>query len=126
MSDNESSDNTTALEVTDAPLSMAVVESERSPYDNATASGGADEFATASGGADDLTNNQKSRISRKHTHLLNIGAWNVRTTNDSATSIRPERATAIICRELEKASIDICGLPICPLQSRKSLEVSVC
>ena len=74
MSDNESSDNSTAFEVTDAPLSMAVVESEGSPYDNATASGGADEFATAFGGADDLTNNQKSRISSKRTHLLNIGA----------------------------------------------------
>ena len=72
MSDNESSDNTTAFEVTDAPLSMAVVESERSPYDNATASGGADEFATASGGADDLTNNQKSRISRKHSIYLTL------------------------------------------------------
>ena len=48
MSDNESSDNTTAFEVTDAPLSMAVVESEKSPYDNATASGGADEFALIS------------------------------------------------------------------------------
>lgn len=41
---------------------------------------------------------------------LTLGAWNVRTTNDSDDSIRPERATAIICRELEKAGIDICAL----------------
>ncbi|CAH3040427.1 unnamed protein product, partial [Pocillopora meandrina] len=27
---------------------------------------------------------------------LNLGAWNVRTTNDSDSSIRPERATALI------------------------------
>ena len=31
-------------------------------------------------------------------------------TNDSDDSMRPERATAIICRELEKAAIDICAL----------------
>ena len=41
---------------------------------------------------------------------INLGAWNVRTTNDSKESCRPERATAIICRELEKAEIDICAL----------------
>ena len=35
---------------------------------------------------------------------------NVRTTNDSDFSIRPERVTAIICKELDKASIDICAL----------------
>ena len=42
--------------------------------------------------------------------FLKLGAWNVRTTNDSDSSTRPERATAIICKELEKASIDICAL----------------
>ena len=41
---------------------------------------------------------------------LTLGAWNVRTTNDSADSTRPERATAIICRELEKVEVDICAL----------------
>ena len=41
---------------------------------------------------------------------LKLGAWNVRTTNDSDGSIRPERATAIICKELDKAAIDICAL----------------
>lgn len=41
---------------------------------------------------------------------LTLGAWNLRTTNDSDTSIRPERTTAIIFRELEKAGIDICSL----------------
>ena len=42
--------------------------------------------------------------------FLKLGAWNVRTTNDSDGSVRPERATAIICRELEKSAIDICAL----------------
>ena len=41
---------------------------------------------------------------------LVLGAWNVRTTNDTTDSIRPERATAIITRELAKANIDICAL----------------
>ena len=35
---------------------------------------------------------------------------NVRTTNNSMDSIRPERATAIITREVAKAHIDICAL----------------
>ena len=34
----------------------------------------------------------------------------MRTTNNSVTSIRPERATVITCRELENACIDICAL----------------
>ena len=41
---------------------------------------------------------------------LNLAAWNVRTTNDCADSCRPERATAIISRELATANIDICAL----------------
>ena len=41
---------------------------------------------------------------------LQLAAWNVRTTNDSVNSCRPERATAIISRELESANIDICAL----------------
>ena len=41
---------------------------------------------------------------------LNLAAWNVRTTNDSPNSCRPERATAIISNELESANIDICAL----------------
>lgn len=32
------------------------------------------------------------------------------TFSDSDGSIRPERATAIICKELDKAAIDICAL----------------
>ena len=42
--------------------------------------------------------------------FLKLGAWNVKTTNDSDSLIRPERLTAIICKELEKASIYICTL----------------
>eukprot|EP00111_Clytia_hemisphaerica_P006136 TCONS_00017772-protein len=40
---------------------------------------------------------------------LSLGAWNVRTTNDSTDSVRPERATAIISHELHNARIDICA-----------------
>lgn len=47
---------------------------------------------------------------KKVKELLNLAAWNVRTTNDSDTITRPERSTAIICKELEKAFIDICTL----------------
>ena len=46
----------------------------------------------------------------KTTLSLTLGAWNVRTTTDSDSSNRPERATAIICRQLEKGGIDICAL----------------
>ena len=42
--------------------------------------------------------------------MITLGAWNVQTTNDSAEPVRPERATAIICRELGKTCIDICAL----------------
>ena len=42
--------------------------------------------------------------------FLKLGTWKVRTTNYSDSLIRPERLTAIICKELEKASIDICTL----------------
>ena len=38
---------------------------------------------------------------------LTVGAWNVCTINDSDFSVRAERATALICREFEKANIDI-------------------
>ena len=41
---------------------------------------------------------------------FNLATWNARTTNDSDNSVRPERATAIICKELERAEIDICAL----------------
>ena len=42
--------------------------------------------------------------------VLNLAACNVRTTNDSADSCRPERATATISRELATANIDTCAL----------------
>ena len=41
---------------------------------------------------------------------LHLATWNVRTTNDSVNSCRPERATAIISRELVSSNIDICAL----------------
>ena len=54
---------------------------------------------------------ESGRIPYNHRkQVLNLAAWNVRTTNDSADSCRPERATAIISRELATANIDICAL----------------
>lgn len=41
---------------------------------------------------------------------INLGHWNVRTTNDSIESVRPEHVTAIICSEIDAAGIDICAL----------------
>lgn len=69
--------------------------------------------ATASGGTDaphDTVVVKNVRNPFKKASLITLGAWNVRTTNDNINSIRPERATAIICRELEKSKIDICAL----------------
>ena len=60
------SDNATAFEVTDAPHGTVVVE-------------------------------ESGRIPYNHRkQVLNLAAWNVRTTNDSADSCRPERATACL------------------------------
>ena len=81
----------TAFGRTDAPRNAAVAKSGRRPH-NATASGAPD--------------NRQFCRSRKQ--VLTLGAWNVRTTNDSDSSLRP--AKALICRELEKANIDICAL----------------
>ena len=93
MSFQNDSDNATAFEVSDAPQSMAVVENMRSPYDN-----------------DNAMLFERNVPSLKRSKHLNLAAWNVRTTNDSDSTITPERATAIICKELEKAGIDICAL----------------
>ena len=67
--------------------------------------------ATAFGGTDVTYRTSVIRNQRKFFKLKFIfGAWNVRTTNDSVDSIRPERATAIIFKELDKYNIDICAL----------------
>ena len=68
--------------------------------------------ATASGATDgpQVTAVVKKKRNRCKSLYLKLGAWNVRTTNDSDASIRPEPATAIKCKELEKSSIDICAL----------------
>lgn len=50
-----------------------------------------------------------SNSSQKGKKLLNL-ARNFRTANDSNTTIRPERALAIICKELEMTGKDICAL----------------
>ena len=90
--------NTTTFGVADGPQNAAVAKNGRSPY-NATASG--------------VTEEQQhtfSNITTSKKQPLTLGAWKVRTTNGSDSSVRPERSTAIICRELENANIDICAL----------------
>ena len=91
-------DMATAYGGTDAPLDTVVATSGRSPY-TATTSGEADE-----------RHHLPSYSNAWNKQRLNLGAWNVCTTNDSDSSIRPEQATALICRQLEKASIDIYAL----------------
>ena len=109
MSFSESSTNVTAYQVTDAPYFMAMAENMRSPCNNSTASGVTDGLnATAFGVTDE--NRGNIRNSKKKKYILKLAAWNVRTTNDSDSNIRPERVTAIICRELESTGIDICAL----------------
>ena len=69
--------------------------------------------ATASGITDAPQNTvvvRNERIPYLRKQNLKLGAWNVRTTNDSDESARPERATAIISKELKSANIDICAL----------------
>ena len=41
---------------------------------------------------------------------LTIGAWNVRTLMDSSSSDRPERRTALVCRELDRYKVEIAAL----------------
>ena len=53
---------------------------------------------------------KRTRVQARDKEFLNLVAWNVRTTNDSEDSIRPEFATAIICREIERANVDISAL----------------
>ena len=72
---NNDLDNVTAYGETDAPPSMAVTTSGQN--------GVTDEQPT-------ISNN--NRAARREP--LTFGARNLRTTNDSDTSIRPERATA--------------------------------
>ena len=93
-------DVVTSFGVTDAPLDTAVATNGRSPY-NATASGVTDE---------QQRQHTFGNITASKKQPLTLGAWNVRTTNDSDSSIRPECATAIICRELENANNDICAV----------------
>ena len=47
----------------------------------------------------------KKRNPCKKSFKLTLGAWSVRTTNDSDDSIRPERATAIIVVDQEQATL---------------------
>ena len=41
---------------------------------------------------------------------MTIGAWNIRTLQDVANSNRPERRTALVCKELAHFNIDVAAL----------------
>jgi len=64
---------------------MAVVENLRSPYD-----------------IDSAMLSERNVPSLKWSKQLNFATWNVHTTNDSDSTIRPERATAIIAKNLRR------------------------
>ena len=50
------------------------------------------------------------RKNKKNKTILNIGAWNVRTLQDVANTNRPERRTALVCKELARFNIDVAAL----------------
>ena len=50
------------------------------------------------------------RNQKKRKRKMIFGAWNVRTMMDREASVRPERRTALIARELARYSIDIAAL----------------
>ena len=89
---------------------MATARGTHAPLDTAVATSGRSPYTTTASGETDGRHHLPSNSNAPNIQRLNLGAWNVRTTNDSDSSIRPERATALISRELEKASIDICAL----------------
>ena len=41
---------------------------------------------------------------------LTLGAWNIRTLQDKTDSSRPERRTALVCKELARFNIDVAAL----------------
>jgi len=53
---------------------------------------------------------RNARIPYRWKQKMKLGAWDVRTTNDSPDFCRPERAAAIISQALKSANIDICAL----------------
>ena len=41
---------------------------------------------------------------------MTVGAWNIRTLMDTANLDRPERRSALVCRELARFNIDVAAL----------------
>ena len=53
---------------------------------------------------------------------LAIGAWNVRALMDSAGSDRPQRRTALVCRELDRYKFEIAALSETRLAEERLLK----
>ena len=54
--------------------------------------------------------NNMNKKTKKTFKALNIGAWNVRTLQDSDTNKRPERSTALVAKELARYNIHFTAL----------------
>ena len=62
------------------------------------------------------------RIPYRCKQKMKLGAWNVRTTNDSPDSCRPERATAIISQALK--SVTLISAPSMRLEEKELVTSS--
>ena len=58
---------------------------------------------------------------RKHERII-IGAWNVRTLLNRATTSRHERGTALVAREFQRYWVDIAALSETPIADEGSLR----
>ena len=52
----------------------------------------------------------KSTERRTLSKPFTLGAWNIRTLQDKTDTIRPERRTALVCKELARFNIDVAAL----------------
>ena len=88
---------------------MATARGTHAPLDTAVATSGRSPYTTTASGETDGRHHLPSNSNAPNIQRLNLGAWNVHTTNDSDSSIRPERATALICRVRESEHRHLCS-----------------
>ena len=53
---------------------------------------------------------------------LTLGAWNIRTLLDKSNTERPERRTALVCKELDRFNIDVAALSETRLPDEGNIE----
>ena len=53
---------------------------------------------------------------------LTLGAWNIRTLQDKTDVSRPERRTALVCKELARSNIDVAALSETRLPEEGSIK----